>query len=117
MKLHTADEIVSGKIEGPVRAELIVEGWLKYRGFSPPGESQTFILKQSRPGGDRLDVLVEQKVFDRLRALGIDDPRGHFEGKTVIVVGQVHRNKGPLGDTSITIWVRDLDQIESISKK
>jgi hypothetical protein len=74
-------------------------------------------LKQSKPGGDRLDVLVEQKVFDRLRALGIDEPRHHFEGKTVIVAGKVHRNKGPLRDTSIIIWVRELDQLESISKK
>src|SRR5262245_19850207 len=113
-QLTTPAQILKDKVEGPVRVELTVEDWVRYRGATAgPGEPQTLILKGGRLGDDRLDVVVDQKVFARLAALGITDPKEHFIGKTVVVNGKINRNPAPLGGTSIVLWLNGLDQIES----
>jgi len=74
-KVLSADQVLRDKVEGNVRVEMVPLGWVKYRGATAgPGEPQTLVLKRSDPDGDRLDVLVDQKVFARLQALGIEDP-------------------------------------------
>jgi hypothetical protein len=115
--LITPEQILRDKVEGDVRAALVVKGWVKYRGLQAgPSEHQTFILDGARVGAERLDVLVGPKVFARLSTIGIEDPRAHFVGKSVVVTGRVHRNPAPGGEMSIILWVNDLAQVESISK-
>ena len=118
VKMTTPGQILKDKVAGQVRVELTVEGWVQYRGATAgPGEPQTLILKGGVLADDHLAVIVDQKVFVRLKALGIAEPREHFVGKTVIATGKVNRNPAPGGGTSIIIRINSLDQIESITKK
>jgi hypothetical protein len=112
----TVVETLANPSDEPVRIAITVESWLEYQGASAgPREDQTCILRENVPGQDRLDVLVSAEVFDRLAALGIADPKGHFVQKSIVVTGIVHTNPTPFGNVSHILWVENLDQIESIT--
>lgn len=67
-KAITPEQILRDKVEGPVRVEFVAEGWVEYQGLTAGhGEPQLLRLKEGMLGEDRLDVLVERKVLDRLR--------------------------------------------------
>jgi hypothetical protein len=112
----SVQHVLANPSDEPMRVIVTVESWLEYEGFSAgPQEDQICILRENLAGQERLDVLVAPEVFDRLAALGIDDPRGHFVQKSIIFTGVVHRNATPTGGISNILWVEDLDQIESIT--
>jgi hypothetical protein len=113
----TVAEALANPSEEPVRIAITVDSWLEYRGLTAgPSEDQTCILSENLPGQARLDVLVSAEVFDRLSALGIADPKGHFVQKSIVVTGIVHTNPTPFGNVSHILWVESLDQIESITE-
>jgi hypothetical protein len=115
--LRKVAEVVADDFEGPARVELHVDGWVEYRGISAGDrEHQTCILAENAPDRQRLDVLIAPEVFDRLRSLGIANPREHFVGKRVVVSGTVHCNDTPSGAVSVIMWIDDLAQIESITE-
>ena len=73
------------------------------------------VLKGDRPDALRLEVLVYKEVLARLAALGIEDPRMHFVGKTVVISGKVAWVPTPGDGTAVILPVKNLDQIESIT--
>ena len=131
MKVLTPDQIVQGKIEGPVRVEFVVESLYWQTGVSTEKEMpMNFKLKGVKAGNSEFDVQVAGKLFGRLHDLGIQDSpeesgkhnevavHRHFMGKTVRVNGVVKRIPHAKGD-GVLHWLRidSLDQIVSVSRK
>jgi len=130
-KVLTPDQIVEGKVEGPVRVEFVVKSLVRYTGLSTEKEvPMSFKLQGVKAGNDQFNVEVANSVFARLRELGIDDSpeefgkhsdvpwHRHFVGKTVRVHGTVERFPHAKGE-GVLCWLRidNLDQIESVRRQ
>ncbi len=130
-KVLTPDQIVEGKVEGPVRVEFVVESLLRYTGLSTEKEiPMNFKLQGVKAGNDQFNVEVANSVFTRLSELGIEDSpeesgkhgdvavHRHFVGKTVRVNGTVERFPHAKG-AGVLCWLRidSLDQIESVRRQ
>ncbi len=131
MKVFTPDQIVQGKVEGPVRVEFTVESLFRYTGVSTEKEvPMNFKLEGVKAGNDEFNVQVAGKLFARLHYLGIEETpeeagkhgtvavHRHFMGKKVRVNGVVKRLPHAKGE-GVLHWLRidSLDQIESVSRK
>lgn len=131
LKVLTPDQIVQGKVEGPVRVEFVVQSLFWYTGSSTEKEVPiNFKLKGVQAGNDEFNVEVAGKVFERLHDLGIEDTpeesrrhsevavHRHFIGKTVRVNGVVKRLPHSKGDgVRHCLRIDTLNQIESVSRK
>ena len=129
-KVLTPDQIVQGRVEGPVRVEFVVESLFRYSGLSTEKEiPMNFKVKGIKASNDKFDVQVANSVFTRLHELGIDDSpedsgkhgdvavHRHFVGKTVRVNGTVKRYPQPGGQELYWLRVDNLDQIESVRRE
>jgi hypothetical protein len=114
----TVAEVLESKMTGDVTVLVHMKKWLRYEGVSAgPREPQTMVLSDTKTGEPRLDVLVDWNVFDRLKALGIADPKKHFVGKQIVIAGKVVRARAPSGAVSTYINIDELDQIVSIGAR
>lgn len=78
--------VASAEYPIPVRAGEGDEGWQKGHG---PGDLALVALDRLNDQDDRFLVILDSKVVDRLRQLGIKDLGRHFAGHSVQVAGRV----------------------------
>jgi hypothetical protein len=130
LQVLTPDQIVEGKVEGPVRVEFVVESLFRYSGLSTESEwPLNFKLKGVKATNEEFNVEVRNSVFRRLRELGIEDSpeesrkhgdvavHRHFVGKKVRVNGTIKLYPKDGGRALYWLRIDNLDQIESVRRE